>query len=272
MTLNFDIPAQNIVCFDLLNSTWEETYACILFLNIDNINIEFLDIKYCELHSDLRTPDSISKIYFENNYIVACVSFENHNDIQGICYSMDYELTELKPISVDSMNSKKIIKSVVSDFTINSNLNLSQINYDNLLSINDFLNSFIMYSFEKEIINIEVKDVIQINLEEFSKKFNTKVIFEKKNLKLNSQRFLLHSIYYRNQLPIAFTFLKNGKTFTAWNEEYLLSIFNIKPCNIILLSRKEELDRILDKISEFGLNNLSDSENKFLDSFNSLNG
>ena len=51
-----------------------------------------------------------------------------------------------------------------------------------------------------------------------------------------------------------------------------MSIYNIKPCNIILLSRKEELDRILDKISEFGLNNLSDSENKFLDSFNSLNG
>lgn len=269
MTFNFDIPTQNIVCFDLLNSTWEETYASILFLNIDKINIEFLDIKYCELHSDLRTPDSISKIYFENNYIVACVSFENHNGIQGLCYSMDYELAEHNPILFDSVSSKKIIKSVVSDFSLNSNLILSKINYDNLISINDFLNSSSMYSFEKEIIIVEVKDVIQINLEEFSKKFNTKVIFEKKNLKLNSQRFLLHSIYYRNQLPIAFCFQQNGKTYTAWNEEYLMSIYNIKPCNIILLSRKEELDRILDKISEFGLNNLSDSENNFLDSFNS---
>ena len=267
MTLNFDIPAQNIICFDLLNSTWEETYASILSLNLNDINIEFLQIKHDELHSDRRTSDSVSKIYFENNYIVSCVSLARHDDFQAICYSMDYELSELKPISSVDLNSRKIIKSSISNFNKNNNLILNKINYHNLLNSNDFSNSTHIYSFENEIINIEVKDVIRLNFEEFSKKFNTKVIFEKKNLKLKSQSFILASIYYRNQLPIAFSFHHYGKTYIAWNEDYLLSISNIKPINIILLSNTEQLNRILDKINEFGLDNLSDSEIKFLDSF-----
>ena len=42
MTLNFATPAQNIICFDLLNSTWEETYASSLDYDYIGYIIEFI--------------------------------------------------------------------------------------------------------------------------------------------------------------------------------------------------------------------------------------
>ena len=267
MTLNFSIPAQNIVCFDLLNTTWEETYAVILANDYSNSNIEFIQIKYDELHSDRRTPDSISKIYFEKDYIVSCVSLARHNLLQGIVYSMDYELREIKPILPGTLNSKKLIQCIFSKFNKSKKLNLNKINNEKLLNINNDFKTEPFYSFESEIINLEVKDELKLNLEEFSKIFNIKVVFEKHSLKLKTQRFRLVSIYYRNQLPIAFLFKYYGKTYIGWNEKYLLSILNIKPINLISLSNGEQLNRVLDKISVFGLTSLSDSEIKFLQSF-----
>ena len=267
MTLNFATPAQNIICFDLLNSTWEETYASSLDYDYIGYIIEFIQIKYDELHSDRRTPGSISKIYFEKNYIVSCVDLSQHNEVIGIVSSIDYELSEIKPISAVNRDSKKLVESIVATFNKSANLALNEIVSEELLKKDELLNPEPFYTFESEIINLEVKNELKLNLEDFSKKFNIKVVFEKQYLKLKTHRFKLASIYYRNQLPIAFSFHYYGKTYIAWNEEYLQSILNIKPINHISLSKTEQLNRILDKINDEGLKNLLASELKFLELF-----
>jgi hypothetical protein len=267
MTLNFATPAQNIVCFDLLNSTWEETYAGALACGFFGFIIDFLKIKYDELHSDQRNQDSSSKIYFEESYIVSCVDLSRHDEVHGIISSIDYELSQIKPISAANMDSKKLMESIVATFYKSENLALNEIVNDELLTRNQGINTEPFYPFESEIINLEVKNEMNLNLEEFSKKFNIKVIFEKHYLKLKTHRFKLASIYYRNQLPIAFSFQYYGKTYIAWNEDYLNSILNIKPINLISLSKTEQLNTILDRINKVGLEKLHISEMEFLETF-----
>lgn len=270
MTLNFATPAQNIVCFDLLNTTWEETNASALAYGFQEFIIDFLKIRYDELHSDLRNPDSFSKIYFEETYIVSCVDLSRHNEVHGIVSSIDYELSEIKPISANNQDSKKLLESIITIFKKRGNLVLNEIANEELYKKNELINTEPHYSFESEIINLEVKNELKLNLEDFSKKFNVKVVFEKHYLKLKTHRFKLASIYYRNQLPIAFSFHYYGKTYIAWNEEYLQSILNIKPINLISLSKTEHLNRILDKINEVGLINLKEEEFAFLDFYSKL--
>lgn len=270
MTLNFATPAQNIVCFDLLNSTWEEINASALAYGFLEFIVDFLKIRYDELHSGQRNPDSFSKIYFEESYIVSCVDLSRHDEVQGIVSSIDYGLSEIKPITFCKSDSKKLIESIISNFYKNRNLTLNEVVSEELLKINDTLNTEPFYSFESEIINIEVKKLMLLNLEEFSKKFDVKVVFEQHYLKLKTHRFKLASIYYRNQLPIAFSFHYYGKKYIAWNEEYLISILNIKPINLINLSKIERLNKILDKINEVGLINLEEEEITFLDFYSKL--
>lgn len=267
MTLNFATPAQKIVCFDLLNTSWEETYASALTCGLLGFMIDFLKIKYDELHSEQRNPDSFSKIYFEETYIVSCVDLSQQDEVHGIISSIDYELSKIKPISAANLDSKKLVESIVATFYKNGNLALNEIVNEELLKRNEGINTEPFYSFESEIINFEVKNEINLNLEKFSKKFNIKVIFEKHYLKLKTHRFKLASIYYRNQLPIAFSFQYYGKTYIAWNEDYLKSILNIKPINLIPLSKMEQLNSILDRINEVGIENLEMSEIEFLDTF-----
>lgn len=267
MTLNFASPTQNIVCFDLLNTTWEQTIADALAYGFLEYIIDFLKIRYDELHSDQRNPDSFSKIYFEGSYIVSCVDLSRHDEIHGIVSSIDYELKRIKPVAANNLDSKKLLESIVATFNKSGDLSLNKNVNEELLKKNKCINPEPIYPFENEIINIEVKNIMKLNFEEFSKKCNIKVVFEEHYLKLKTNRFKLASIYYRSQLPIAFSFEYYGKNYIAWNEEYLKSILNIKPINLVYLSKTEQLNNILDKINQVGLDNLIASELKFLDTF-----
>jgi hypothetical protein len=267
MTLNYSIPAQNIVCFDLLNSSWDEINYNAIVYAFPDFAIEYIKVKYDELHSELRSPDSISKIYFEGSYIVSCVDLSRHNEIHGIVSCIDYELSEIKTISSNDLEYKKLVESIVCSFTNNGNLALNEIVNEELLNAKAEKSKESFYPFENEMFNLEVKKEMNINLEDFSKKFNINVVFEKHYLKLKTHRFKLASIYYRNQLPIAFCFQYYGKSYIAWNEEYLISILNIKPITCIRLSKTEQLNLILDRINEVGLKNLSKQEMIFLNSY-----
>lgn len=267
MTLNFAEPAQKIVCFDLLNSTWEETNSNALALGFHDFIIDFLKIRFDELHSNERNPNCFSKIYFEDTYIVCCVDLSSHDELHGIVSCIDYELNEIKPISSANSFSKKLIESIVTTFNKSGNLVLNEIENDELLKYSQIINTDPTYSFESELINLEVKNEMKLTLDELISKFNIKVVFEKYYLKLKTHRFKLSSIYYRNRLPIAFSFNYYGKTYIGWNEEYIQSISQIKPVNHILISRTEQLNIILDKINEVGLANLNKTEIEFLERF-----
>ena len=136
MTLNFASPTQNIVCFDLLNSSWEEIYSNGITLDFLDFSIDFLKIKYDELHSENRTAESISKVYFEGFYLVSLVSLMHHNDVNGIVNCINYELNEIKPITIFNPNSNKIVASIIDNFYPNRNLTLSEMHYKKLLQIN----------------------------------------------------------------------------------------------------------------------------------------
>ena len=267
MTLNFATPTQKIVCFDILNSTWEETNANALAFGFHDFIIHFIKSRFEELHSDQNNPNCISKIYFEDNYIVSCVELSCHNEFYGIVSSIDYELIEIKPVSSKIYNSNKLVESIVAKFNKCRSLVLNEIENDELLKYSQIINTNPSYDFESEMINLEVKNELKLTLDEFTNRFNVNIIFEKQYLKLKTHRFKLSSIYYRNSLPIAFSFDYYGKTYIGWNEEYLITISNIKPVNLILLSKTEQLNSILDKINDVGLANLEKSELEFLETF-----
>ena len=267
MTLNFASPTQNIVCFDLLNSSWEEIYANVITLDFLDFSIDFLKIKYDELHSENRTAESISKVYFEGFYLVSLVSLMHHDAVNGIVNCINYDLNEIKPITIFNPNSNKTVESIIDSFYSNRNLTLSEMHYEILLQINKDFKAKTLFSFEREIVNLELDNTNKFTVELLFSEFNISVLFEEYSSKLKINRFKLSNIFYRNQLPIAFLFKYYGKSYLAWNKEYLKTILNIKPINLIPLSKTEQLNRILDKINEAGLENLEISEKNFLDAF-----
>ena len=53
----------------------------------------------------------------------------------------------------------------------------------------------------------------------------------------------------------------------GWNKNYLIALQNVKPINGLNIDTTETLNVILDKINEVGLDNLTATELKFLDTF-----
>jgi hypothetical protein len=265
MTLNYSIPAQNIICFDLLNSSWDAIYFNAIILEFPDFSIEFMKIKYDELHSESRKQDSVSKLYFEGIFLVSIVCLMQHDDLKGIANCITYEVDLSKPISIS--NSDNIVSSIQSSFIMDNNLTLSTLQYNRLLEINKELRPKSYFKFEKEIINLELTTKLKFTVEELFTKFNIRVLFEDFSSKLKINRFKLTNIFYRNQLPIAFSFQHYGKIYIAWNEEFLKTVFNINSITTISMSKTEQLNAILDRINEIGLKNITEKEMFFLNSF-----
>jgi hypothetical protein len=257
MVSNYAVAVSNVVCIDLLNSSWAEIQNYFVISNSPkNIRI-YLKNNHTALHNDLSNEKYPHLIYIEDNFIIGTKRHkENYNHFQ---------LGELE-ILTKNINAKAINETF---FEI---VELSIVGI-NCFELPPKLLDCFKIAFNKpngicryasKIINshIQVSDLLAIPLEQITKKFNIGIHFFENE---GASKLILKEIYYKDHLPLIFLFRDvDDFEFMGWNTEYLTALQNLKTNKELSIDKGATMDKILDKINTVGLNNLEEEEMTFL--------
>lgn len=262
MNYNFTATVSNIVCIDLLNSSWEDIQNYSLISNSANGLKMYLKHLHTSLHNDLFNKSNPHLIYIENDYVIGTKRYQT-----DVTQFMLGGVEILPDTSIDKLD-KSIFSTIESELVATNKLLFSNKMY---VLFNNHFSSLLQNKKYDTIFfdaHIEVSKELVLNYDDFFLKFNFSIVFLNCKNQPKTSEFVLHKMYFKNNLPIVFVF-KNpaGLEFMGWNRHFLLSLKEVEPVDLSFVDRKATLNYILDKINLKGLKSLSSDEISFLDSY-----
>jgi hypothetical protein len=262
MVSNYSSTVANIVCIDLLNASWEDIQNYCLIANAANGLQMYLKHVYHTLHKDLFDESNPHLIYIENDFIIGTKRYQtdvNQFMLGGVEMLPDANIDKLDK-SIFSVIEYELLSKNNLVFS-NSLYSVFNNHFSELLQSNRYVTNFMD-------AHLEVSNVFKLKFDKFCAKYNISIAFLNCQSAPQTQDFLLHKIYFKNKLPIAFVF-KNpeGLEFMGWNRHFLLELQDINPVDLSFVDKRSTLNAILDKINLSGLASLNNRELSFLDSF-----
>ena len=260
MVINYPTAVSKIVCIDLLNLSSQELQNYFLICPEVARAKQYLKMLHTKLHKDLLNEEHPHLIYIENNYIVGS---RRHGQSYKHFQLGGFEILQENITSqVDSNLFLEIENKLVQNKSLFLNpflMDCYKSAFKNPVEINplyfSFLNAF-----------IEASAIIAKSPIEIYNQFNLPIYFFESELQ--ESQLILNKIYFKDGLPLIFIFKDECNTeYMGWNKNYLIALQNVKPINVLNIDTTETLNVILDKINEVGLNNLTATELKFLDTF-----
>jgi hypothetical protein len=262
MVLNYANCVSKVICIDLLNSSWEDIQNFCLISNAAKGLKMYLKHLYNTLHNDLFDRSNPHLIYIENDYVIGTKRYQTNVAqfrLGGVEILPDTNVYKL---------DKSIFSSFESQLAATNTLVLSDTIYD--LFNNHYF--YLLQSKKYDTIfldaHIEVSKELVLSYDELCSKFNLSIAFLNCKNRPKTSEFVLHKMYFKNNLPIVFVFKNpDGLEFMGWNRHFLLSLKEVEPVDLSFVDRKATLNYILDKINLKGLKSLSCDEISFLDSY-----
>ena len=260
MVSNYAVTVSNVVCIDLLHSSWEEIQNYILISNASKGVTMYLKHYHTVLHHDLSDEVYPHLVYIEDNFIIGTKRIEG-----------DYSSFDLGGFEILTENKKA--KPINKTFFDIVELFLVEVNS---LEIPSFLLDCFQLAFKKSIesnryeatflnAHIQVSDSLAIPLSQLKEQYNVAIHFLENPETIDTSNLILKEIYYRDQFPLIFVFKDDeNNNFMAWNEEYLVALQNIKCNKEVSIDKSGTVDKILDKINKVGFVNLEEEEINFL--------
>jgi hypothetical protein len=257
MVSNYAVAVSNVVCIDLLNSSWEEIQNYFIISNAPRGVRIYLKNNHKALHNDLSNDEYPHLVYIEDNFIIGTKR-----------HKQNYCSFQLGGLEILSQNRKA--KAINETFFEIVELSIVGINCFELPP--KLLDCF-KIAFNKpngisryatKIINahIQVFDLLAIPLEQITKKFNIGIHFFEN---VGASKLILKEVYYKDHLPLIFLFKDvDDFEFMGWNTEYLIALQNSKTNKELSIDTGATVDKILDKINTVGLINLEEEEMTFL--------
>lgn len=260
MISNYAVAVSNVVCVDLLNSSWEEIQNYFLISNAPRGVRFFLKHNHKALHDDLSNEEHPHLVYLEDNFIIGTRR-----------HKQNYSSFQLGGLEILSQNRKaKTINKTFFDIVELSLVELNSIELPSLL-LNCFAIAFKKQKdinrYDAKIFNahIQVSDLLAIPLEQLTKRFNVGIHFFEN---IDASKLILKEVYYKDHLPLIFLFKDDDDfEFMGWNTKYLLALQNVKTNKELSIDRGATIDKILDKINIVGVNNLEEEEMTFLNHY-----
>jgi hypothetical protein len=260
MVLNYSNSISKIVCIDLLNSSWEDIDNFCLISNSANGLKMYLKHLYDSLHNDLFDSSNPHLIYFENDYVIGTKRHQtdvNQFMLGGVEILPDANIDKLdKSIFQYIENEISIAKTLIFSTKM---YNLFNNHVSGLIKANKYDTIFLD-------AHVEVSKNLVLTYEELSSKFKISIAFLNCINQPKTTDFVLHKMYFKNQLPIIFVF-KNpeGLKHMGWNRNFLLKLQEITPVDLSFMDKKVTLNVLLEKIYSKGRSSLSNDELSFLD-------
>lgn len=257
MVSNYAVAVSNVICIDLLNSSWEEIQNYFLISNAPRGVRIYLKNNHKALHNDLSNDEYPHLVYIEDNFIIGTRR-----------HKQNYSSFQLGGLEILSQNRKA--KAINKTFFDIVELSLVEMNCIELPSL--LLNCFtIAFKKQKDInrydakifnAHIQVFDLLAIPLEQITKRFNVGIHFFEN---VDASELILKEVYYKDHLPLIFLFKDvDDFEFMGWNTEYLIALQNSKTNKELSIDIGATVDKILDKINTVGLTNLEEEEMTFL--------
>ena len=238
MVSNYTVAVSNVICIDLLNSSWEEIQNYLIVSNGSRGIRIYLQHNYKALHDDLSNEEFPHLVYIEDNFIIGTRR-----------HKQNYSSFQLGGLEILSQNRK--VKAINKTFFEIVELVLVEMDCIELPSL--LLNCFeIAFKKQKDvnrydakIINahIQVSDLLAIPLEQITKMFNVRIHFFEN---ADTSKLILKEVYYKDHLPLIFLFKDvDDFEFMGWNTEYLLALQNIKTNKELSIDTGAAVDNIL---------------------------
>lgn len=262
MVLNYSPTVSKVICIDLLNSSWEDIHNFCLIFNAANGLKMYLKHLHDTLHNDSVNQSNPHLIYIENDYIIGTKRY--HTDVTKFSLG-GVELlpdTSIDKLDKSIFQSIEIELSMANILVFSSNLyDLFNHHFSGLLKTNKYDTIFLD-------AHLEVSANLALSFEKLCSKFNVAIVFLNCKNQPKTSEFVLHKMYFKNQLPIVFVF-KNpeGLEFMGWNRHFLLTLQEITPVDLSLMDKKATLNVLLERINLAGLSSLNNAEISFLDTY-----
>lgn len=262
MVLNYSPTVSKVICIDLLNSSWEDIHNFCLIANSANGLKMYLKHLHDSLHNDLFDSSNPHLIYIENDYVIGTKRYQT--DVTKFLLG---GVEILPDTSIDNLD-KSIFQSIEIELSITNTLVFSSSLYDlfnhhfsGLLKTNKYDTIFLD-------AHLEVSANLALSFEKLCSKFNVVIIFLNCKNQPKTSEFILHKIYFKNQLPIVFVFKNpDGLEFMGWNRQFLLTLQEITPVDLSLMDKKATLNVLLERINFNGFSSLNNDEISFLDTY-----
>jgi hypothetical protein len=261
MISNYSLAVSNIVCIDLLNSSWEDIHNYCLISNSANGLKMYLKHLHTSLHNDLFNETNPHLVYIENDYIIG--TKRHQTDVTRFMLG---GLEILPDSNVDKLD-KSVFLFLEQELTSKKKIEFSSNMYQ---LFNSHFSKLLKVKYNTVFIDahIEVTSKLRLTYKELCSKYYLSIDFLNCQNPPQTSVLVMHKVYFKKQLPIIFVFKDfNGLEYMGWNKQFLLEMQQIKPVDLSFIDRKETLDAILDKINISGLASLNSDELSFLDSF-----
>lgn len=242
-------PAQNITCFDLENTTWENLYFSALKLGLCSSQIDLLKLQFDDVQSkrDNNIELYITKIYADKDTIILGTIIA--------CYDLIAEFLNVNLEKLQSFTFEKYFKKpfqIVLDETDFETL--EKMNQHNAYSI----------AYQWDYLNVQVNNSA-LTPSSLEHQLNTTLHFSETINSAYRQHLKLINVFYKNRVPIAFYFQDAAsKVHLAWSSKFIEAIVNISPSNHQKINKEEILNVLLDCIYLNGIESLSESQKRFL--------
>lgn len=255
-------PIQNIICFDLENTTWENLFHQAFQTGLCSMQIELLKDQFenSQMKKNALEEVYIKRVYADGDCIFLGTTINNLTEVTPF---IDFHLDTILPVNY----TPTIENEIVANITNQSGFNLNEVVFDSLEEVNKNLNSNLFFAFQHDFINLDLSQ-LSITLFDIEHKMKITLSFcdELNSTIYNSLE--LQNLYFKNRVPVAFVFKQNNssKPYVAWSTEFIQSILDISPISTNCINKEATLNIILEKINTNGMKHLSHAEKEFLDS------
>lgn len=253
-------PTQNITCFDLENTTWENLFHHALHTGLCSMQIELLKDQFenSQMKKNALEEVFIKRVYADGDCIFLGTTINHPSEVAPF---IDFHLDMIQPINYPPTFEKDILETI----TIQSSFNFNEATFNALEKEYKNCNPRLFFAFQQDFINLDLSQ-LSISLFDMEHKMNIALSFcdELKPTIINSLE--LHQLYFKNRVPVAFGFKQNksSKPYIAWSTAFIQSILDIPPINANCIDKEATLNIILDKINANGIAHLTDVQKEFL--------
>ena len=243
-------PTQNITCFDLENTTWENLYFSALKLGLCSSQIDLLKLQFddVQLKRENNLEVYITKVYVDKDTLI--LGTITH------CYDL---IAEFLIIDLEALHVFMFEKHFKKQFQ----LMLEDTDFEILEKINQH-NAYNL-SYHWDYLNVQVNnaDLLPSDLEH---QLNTTLHFSETINSIDLHHLKLFNVFYKNRVPVAFYFKSTAtsKVYLAWSSKFIEAIVNVRPMNHQKINKEEILNALLECIFINGIESLSESQKQFL--------
>lgn len=246
-------PAQNITCFDLENTTWENLYFSALKLGLCSSQIDLLKLQFddVQLKRDNNIELYINKIYADKDTLI--LGTITH------CYDL---IAEFLVIDLEALHAFTFEKHFKKQFQIM----LDDTDFEILEKINQHNAYNLTYHWDYLNVQVNNSDLLPSDLEQ---QLNTTLHFSETVNSTDLLHLKLINVFYKNRVPVAFYFKSTAtsKVHLAWSSKFIEAIVDIPPINHLKINKQDVLNMILDTINLYGVDHLSKSQKQFLEGY-----